>query len=149
VNKSLASQTRPGIHLPKRKPAPTNPPPATSRRGAQSDNTNATRHGVYSRHFTDDELNRIIAPLLTGQPSLTPEIEATRVLFDRSLARLNAAGLETADFIALSQLNLQTSGRIAMLLRNHTVITGEAHDNLAGHVADALTELSAILNTEL
>lgn len=118
-------------------------------RGAQPANENAVKHGIYSNNFTDAELSRIIAPLLGEAATLTPEIEATRVLFDRSLSKLNKRGLDTSDFVLLAQLNLQTSGRIAMLLRNQAVLDGTAHDNLAGHVADALSELSTIFHAEL
>ena len=119
-------------------------------RGAQPHNSNSATHGIYSKRFTDDELTRIIAAISEPAAPVAACIEASAVLIDRILDRLNqptAADLET--FVQLVNAHNETTGRIANLARAKQMLSGSAADSIADHITGILDTLSTIHNTQL
>lgn len=116
-------------------------------RGAQPQNDNAADHGIYSRHFTDDEIERIIKPFRSPDTNaLDVAIEASFVLLDRTIARLSARGLDTEAFTRLASVHNETTGRIAHLVRTQRLVNANAADSLAGHIGAVLDELNEALH---
>ena len=123
-------------------------------KGAQPDNANATQHSIYSRHYTSDELDRIISALTDPATPVTAAIEATAVMLDRIIARLSSQtniddAEATAAFIELAHLHNETTGRIAALTRSRAILSGDAADTLAGHVSALLDDISEVFHTQL
>ena len=123
-------------------------------KGAQPDNANAAQHSIYSRHYTSDELDRIISALTDPATPVTAAIEATAVMLDRIIARLSSQtstddAEATAAFIELAHLHNETTGRIAALTRSRAILSGDAADTLAGHVSALLDDISEVFHTQL
>ncbi len=130
-------------------------------RGAASprgDRTTPTPNGtLYAAHFTDDELDRIIARLTDPAARLDSAIEATYVLLDRVIGQISARGAQRDEedqdnpdaFVKLVRAHNETTGRIATLLRSRQVIRGEGTDTLTGHIAAALDQLADQLRVDL
>lgn len=121
---------------------------SSSKRGAPPGNTNAQRHAVYRRHFSDDEIARIVEGITNPAAGLSAAIEATYVLLDRIIAKLGRQR-DLDAYLRLVSAHNETTGRIAHLLRTHHLITAEAADSLAGHIAGVLDQLAEHLHADL
>jgi hypothetical protein len=108
----------------------------------------STPPSIYADHFTPDELARIIGALDDPTGDLTGAIQATHIILDRILNRLNDE-TDPDRWIALSRTWGDTTHRLASLMRTNRVLTDEAADSLAGHIAAALDEVAAALGTDL
>jgi hypothetical protein len=125
-------------------------PPADRARGAQPGNGNAAKTGIYSAHFSDDELQRILAGITDPASGVTAALEATYVLLDRIIARVSQDPQTDPEiFLSLVKAHNETTGRIASLLRSHQVISGDAADTLTGHIAAALDQLAEQMQVTL
>ena len=116
------------------------------RRGAQPGNTNALKHGFYSRYFKAGELE----DLETIASDLTAEVALLRVTSRRLFERLTAmedAGdqFNIENYTALTALLSACSVRLASLMRTNQVLTGNGTD-LGEALADALTQTIQELN---
>jgi hypothetical protein len=120
-------------------------------RGAQPSNVNSITHGIYSKRFTDDELTRIISAMTDPAASVSALIESSAVLVDRILERLSppATPPDLETFLQLISAHNETAGRIANLARTKQILSGDAADNIAQHIAGVLDALSNIHNTQL
>lgn len=126
-------------------------PPRTNRGDPESRSRRPSRDhtaGIYADRFTDAELSRIIAALDDPTADLTGAIQATHVILDRILARMD--GEQDPDrWISLARTWGDTTNRLAGLMRTHRILTDQAADTLAGHIAAALDEVAAALHTTL
>jgi len=120
-------------------------------RGAQKSNSNSTTHGIYSKRFSDDELSRIIDALTDPAAPVSALIESSAVLVDRILERLSppATPPDLETFLQLINAHNETAGRIANLARTKQILSGDAADSIAQHIAGVLDTLSTIHNTQL
>ena len=123
-------------------------------KGAQPDNANAAQHSIYSRHYTSDELDRIISALTDPATPVTAAIEATAVMLDRIIARLSSQtstddAEATTAFIELAHLHNETTGRLASLARNRAILSGDTADTITGHIGALLDALATELSTPL
>ena len=106
----------------------------------------ASTPGPYSTHYSDDEITRLVqSPPEPG--SLNAEIELTRILIDRVMARMSGAQVE--QFESLVRLNLDATGRLATLLKTNRQLSGESTDKLAHYIAGALDEIGQQLGLKL
>ncbi|MDA8113676.1 MAG: hypothetical protein M0Z43_02970 [Acidithiobacillus sp.] len=120
------------------------------RKGAQPHNTNAKAHGVYSAHFTDDELRRIIEQINDPTSGIDAATQATYVLLDRIIARVSTkAGIDEEIFLKLVAAHNETTGRIAALARSRQVVSSDAAQSLTGNIAAALDSLAELLHVEV
>lgn len=106
----------------------------------------------YRTHYSDDEIARIIQSL--PEPgSLNAEIELTRILIDRIMARIKSTtagkAATTEQFATLVKLSLDATGRLAILMRTNRLLSGESSDRLAQHIAGALDEISQQIGMNL
>jgi cytosine/adenosine deaminase-related metal-dependent hydrolase len=109
------------------------------KQGAQSANANAPSHGFYSDRFTLEELALIAA--VVGEPSLTDEIWLQRVV-NRRLAKLIQSKTITEKSMLTVAAALATgTGRVARLLHDKHIISGETAGNLAEVLESALEEI--------
>jgi hypothetical protein len=109
----------------------------------------APEANLFADHFTDDELNRIIAQLADPAARLDSAIEATYVLLDRIIGQMSPGENDPDAFVKLIRAHNDTTGRIATLLRSRQVIGGGAADTLTGHIAAALDQLADQLHVDL
>ena len=122
----------------RRRPRLDTKPPAEPRGGRAGKDD---RRGFYADQFTAEELALVAAS--ATDPALDDEIWLARVLNRRMLAHtreLEAEGgevpLET--LVKAVQALFTGTGRVARLLRDRQVLSGEALDELARTMAEAL-----------
>jgi len=132
-------------------PSPTSKrSPSTSKnkrsRGGQPTNNNAARHGFYSPHFSEPELDLILQ--FCADPTLDDEIIMQRVANFRlveSLSQETEGEIKVRMFEALST----GLGRVAKLLRDKRALSGDAADGIAGAIAAALDELKTEIGLDV
>jgi hypothetical protein len=111
---------------------------AGRRKGAQPGNTNALKHGFYSRYFKAGE----ITDLETVAGDLTSEIAMLRVMSRRLFERISFMEdddqFKFDDYSALTALLSACSVRLASLMRTNHILTGNGTD-LGEALAEALT----------
>jgi hypothetical protein len=107
-------------------------------RGAQPNNTNAVKHGFYSRRFDHLETSDLDIALLNG---LDDEIALLRVIIRRVFDYTNSAD-QTLDTwsTALGTLGA-ASTRLAHLLRTQKLLGGKESDT-ASALSQALSEVT-------
>ena len=109
----------------------------TGKRGGQPGNTNAVKHGFYSRTFTSPEAADLEAVLSLN---LGDEIDMLRVALRRTFElALKATDAEGA-LIALSTLG-QASTRLAGLLKAQRLLQGSGNVDVAAALNQALGEV--------
>jgi hypothetical protein len=116
----------------------TNIPSSKRSRGAQPNNTNAVKHGFYSRQFQHLETSDLDIALLNG---LDDEIALLRVIIRRVFEYTNAAdqNLETWS-TALGTLG-SAATRLAHLLRTQKLLGGQDKDYTSS-LSQALSEVT-------
>ena len=136
--------------MPAKKTATKSVKPPPKAKGAQPNNANATTHNIYAKHYSDDEMSRIIAALTDPTTPISAAIEATAVMLDRIIKRITAdTSPENADFLELAHLHNETTGRLASLARNRAILSGDVADTLTGHIGALLDALATELSTPL
>jgi hypothetical protein len=107
-------------------------------RGAQPNNTNAVKHGFYSRQFQHLESSDLDIALLNG---LDDEIALLRVIIRRVFEYTNSAdqNLETWS-TALGTLG-SAATRLAHLLRTQKLLGGQ-EENASSALSQALAEVT-------
>ncbi len=103
--------------------------------GAQPGNTNALKHGFYSRSFKRQETQDLDAYLATG---LEDEIVMMRIAIRRVMNLAEPESLEEA-VLALRALG-HASSRLAGLLKVQKELGGEA-DRVSAALAEALNDV--------
>jgi len=125
---------------------------ATPHRPGSGDNPRRSSrprsHSPYSSHYTDDELCRIIAALDDPGADLTGAIEATHIILDRILTRLDTE-TDPDRWIQLARTWGDTTTRLATIMRTQRILSEQSADTLAGHIAAALDEVAAALGANL
>jgi len=112
--------------------------------GAPVDNTNRLSHGLYSRHFTDEEISTLLNP-----PSdLADEIALCRVLTGRLMSALTAPH-DRQGLLELASMALRSAAVTAKLLRANQVLSGDTADDLAGAIGNVLDQLSTQWDVKL
>ena len=106
------------------------------------------RNSPYASHYSDDELCRIIAALDDPGGDLSGAIEATHIILDRILARLNEE-TDPDRWIQLARTWGDTTTRLATIMRTQRILSQESADTLAGHIAAALDEVASALGAHL
>lgn len=117
--------------------------------GAPYGNQNAVRHRFYCHYFNNQELADMVANL-DNVDDIDDEIAIVRVMLGRLLPKLESpAELPTPELAALVPLVLNSTGRIAHLLRDRRALSGKAGDSLLEALGVALDELSTEWGTDL
>jgi hypothetical protein len=109
------------------------------KRGGQTGNTNALKHGFYARHFKPLESADLETAMLDG---LQNEVAMLRVMI-RRVVNLASSGEAASDFetaiVALNTLGA-ASTRLAGLLRMERMITGD-NTQVSGVLSKALDDV--------
>jgi hypothetical protein len=110
---------------------------AAKKPGGQPKNTNALKHGFYSRSFRTQEA----ADLLRVDPeNLDDEIRMLKVVARRMLEMASDKEITYADTLkTLTALGV-TSTRIATLMRTKSILTGEDNSTTAA-ISAALSQV--------
>jgi hypothetical protein len=110
------------------------------KRGAQMGNTNALKHGFYSRYFRSVDVQDLAAL----EPKLEDEIAAAR-LAGRQMLELCAEMADPQQSLrALAVFSLHLT-HIASLIRTHAILTGNNNDTHAV-IANAIQDIARELN---
>ena len=119
------------------------------RRGGQPGNTNAVKHGLYSRKFAPDEVEA-----LSGmQEGLQDEIDMMRVnisrLLDyaRSLSALEKS-LKPEDYIALHNVIAKEAATVARLMQVNKALNDAQNVGVHAQLLAALEEVNANLSLQ-
>ena len=123
-----------------KQPAATGPAggPPPKRRGAQPGNTNALKHGFYSRRFTPLELRDVPTALATG---LQDEIVLLRVAM-RRVMDLDAGDPNLVEAIRVMTSLGVTATRLAALLRTQQALGLDEASELYATITRAIAEVN-------
>lgn len=106
------------------------------KRGAQPGNTNALRHGLYTKDLTEEDISLIAELSTVPETDLTAEIVALRFVVHRGL---NAVG--QMDIDTWSEMVGTAGKRLADVLRAQRVLKGKSAEGLTAAMAVALREI--------
>ena len=114
------------------------------RRGGQPGNTNAVKHGLYSRRFDPEEVSALSAM----QDGVKDEIDACRVTLGRILEYLN--GLDTSkmkaeDYAAVVSLVSKNAATVGRLMQIDKALNDSANVGIHAQLLAALEEVNASL----
>jgi hypothetical protein len=114
------------------------------RRGAQPGNTNAVKHGLYSRRFDPEEIEA-----LSGmQDGVKDEIEAVRITLGRILDYLNgidASKMKAEDYAAVVSLVSKNAATVGRLMQIDKALNDSAQVGIHQQLLNALEEVNANL----
>lgn len=117
------------------------------RRGGQPGNTNAVKHGLYSRRFDPEEIEA-----LSGmQDGVKDEIEAVRVTLSRILEYLDTRRLysdtdmDPEDFAAIMNLVTKNAATVGRLMQIDKALNDSATVGIHQQLLDALEEVNQSL----
>ena len=117
------------------------------RRGGQPGNTNAVKHGLYSRRFDPEEIE-----YLSGmQEGVKDEIEVARVSLARILdfiGQIDPTALKIEDYVALQNLISKNVATVGRLVQVQKALTDSEKAGLGAQLLAALEEVNASLNGE-
>ena len=107
------------------------------RRGAQPNNTNALKHGFYSRQFRQVDLEDLQAV----SSGLTDEITALRVLLRRVLEVIEQQESDPETWLGLLKAASTGFRTLGSLLRTEQILTG-SHSDMQSILSQALAEIN-------
>lgn len=114
------------------------------RRGAQPGNTNAVKHGLYSRRFDPEEVEA-----LSGmQDGVKDEIELARVNLSRIAEYINSvdmSGMTVEDYVALQNLIAKYTATVGRLKQIDKALSDSANVGIHAQLLAALEEVNASL----
>ena len=114
------------------------------RRGGQPGNTNAVKHGLYSRRFDPEEIEA-----LSGmQDGVKDEIEAVRVTLSRILDYMNGVDLskmKAEDYAAVVSLVAKNAATVGRLMQIDKALNDSANVGIHQQLLDALEEVNQSL----
>lgn len=114
------------------------------RRGAQPGNTNAVKHGLYSRRFDPEEVEA-----LSGmQDGVKDEIELTRVNLSRIAEYINSVDMSkmtVEDYVALQNLIAKYTATVGRLKQIDKALSDSANVGIHAQLLAALEEVNASL----
>ena len=107
--------------------------------GAQPNNTNAVKHGFYSRRFDKLETSDLDIALLNG---LDDEIALLRVIIRRVFNYSSSGKQDLATWSTALETLGAASTRLAHLLRTQRLLTGQEANGMSAALSQALTEVT-------
>lgn len=114
------------------------------RRGGQPGNTNAVKHGLYSRRFDPEEVEA-----LSGmQEGVKDEIELARVNLSRIAEYINSVdmtGMTVEDYVALQNLIAKYTATVGRLKQIDKALSDSANVGIHAQLLAALEEVNASL----
>jgi hypothetical protein len=114
------------------------------RRGGQPGNTNAVKHGLYSRRFDPEEVEA-----LSGmQDGVKDEIEAVRVTLSRILDYLNGIDTSTMkaeDYSAVVSLVAKNAATVGRLMQIDKALNDSANVGIHAQLLAALEDVNQSL----
>ena len=114
------------------------------RRGGQPGNTNAVKHGLYSRRFSPEEIEH-----LSGmQEGVKDEIEVVRISLARILdfiGQIDLSKMSIEDYAALQNLITKNAATVARLMQVQKALTDSEKAGLGAQLLAALEEVNANL----
>ena len=119
-----------------------------SPRGAPKGNTNALKHGFYSRQFHKTETDDLAALTEAGLSELASEIALLRVTISRALTQAGQAehSSKPPDWISyLSAMGLAAT-RIATLLKTQKILEGDQAGVVQETLMRAFTDIAKEMN---
>jgi hypothetical protein len=109
-----------------------------SPRGAPKCNTNAFKHGFYSRRFRQQDINDLDALSEADLPSLSSELALLRVALSRTFEQAQAEGQDTDWTAYLADIGLAAT-RVASLLRTQKLLDGGQSDEVQQAIRRAIS----------
>lgn len=97
--------------------------------GAPKGNTNALKHGFYSRRFRQQDINDLDTLSGSELPSLGSELALLRVALSRTFEQAQAGGEDTDWTVYLADIGLAAT-RVASLLRTQKYLDGDQGDEI-------------------
>jgi hypothetical protein len=119
----------------------TEPQPEIRKRGAQRGNTNAIKHGAYSRWFRQLELSDLD---LAGGPDLHDEIAMLRVVMQRLFEQVSAETPDIETMVKALTVLGQGAYHLGRLMKTEKDINGEKNEfaaKLTRAISGVITEL--------
>ena len=120
------------------------------RRGGQPGNTNAVKHGLYSRRFDPDEIEA-----LSGmQEGVKDEIEVVRISLSRILEYLEKTTvdgmsiLDPESYAAMQNLITKNAATVARLMQVDKALNDAANVGIHEQLLNALEEVNASLSLQ-
>ena len=119
------------------------------RRGGQPGNTNAVKHGLYSRKFDPEEVEA-----LSGmQEGLQDEIDLMRVMISRLLDYVRKLSeleksLKAEDYIALHNVMAKEAATVARLMQVNKALNDAQNVGIHAQLLEALEEVNASLSMQ-
>lgn len=114
------------------------------RRGGQPGNTNAVKHGLYSKRFSPEEVEN-----LSGmQAGVKDEIEVVRISLSRILdfiAGIDLKELTIEDYAALQNLVTKNAATVARLMQVDKALTDAQSVGIHAQLLAALEDVTAQL----
>jgi hypothetical protein len=108
-------------------------------RSAQHGNTNAVKHGFYSRKFREAEISELDASMSAG---LVDEIAAIKVTMRRLFEVASDQQEDNLDDLAnLLTLMSQTGVKLASMMRTQKMLGGDQDQEIANAVTSALRQV--------
>jgi hypothetical protein len=112
-----------------------------SPRGAPKGNTNAIKHGFYSRRFRQQDINDLDALSAADLPSLSSELALLRVALARTFEQAQDGGEDTDWIVYLADIGLAAT-RVASLLRTQKLLNGDYATNARQTILSAIAEVA-------
>lgn len=112
---------------------------------APKGNTNALKHGFYSRRFKQQEIYDLDMLSGTDLPNLTSELDLLRVALLRTFEQAQAGGEDTDWTDYLSDIGLAAT-RVASLLRTQKILDGSNKTDVANTILAAIAEVNREMN---
>lgn len=117
------------------------------RRGGQPGNTNAVKHGLYSKRFSPEEVEN-----LSGmREGLVDEIDLLRVTLSRIndyIGEIDIKNLTVENYVALMGLISKNTATVSRLMQVQKALTDSEKAGLGAQLLAALEEVNASLNGE-
>lgn len=114
------------------------------RRGGQPGNSNAVKHGLYSKRFSPEEIEN----LSEMRDGLTDEIEIARVALSRIwdyMQTVRLEEMEIEDYVALQNLIAKYTSTISRLKQVDKALTDAQNVGLGAQLLAALEDVNASL----
>ncbi len=112
---------------------------ASRKRGGQTGNTNALKHGYYSPRFHELELDDLE---LLSEEGIANEIILLRVLIRRMFDRIDTHPLSDRDLIGAFKAVTKATVSMATLLRTQNLLDTSQSDEIAKALNQALIEVT-------
>ena len=113
--------------------------------GAPKGNTNALKHGFYSRRFRQQDIYDLDALSGSELPSLGSELALLRVALSRTFEQAQNGGEDTDWTDYLADIGLAAT-RVASLLRTQKILNGDYATDARKIILSAIAEVARAKN---